>query len=184
MSTIKFGSELKKYRIRMGESITQVSKSIGIDRSYLSKIENEHEIPPARLLNLLFSHYSITKDEALRLTSILNFTGSRIGGLVMFHDFFGGKEANEKMEKRQPKVNPQLPNVQLGLAADKTPILYTDSVFINSNQYGIVFNVAQSIDNQNQQIVARIGMSRDHAAALAEVLAKHLAMTHSSEVKQ
>jgi hypothetical protein len=87
------------------------------------------------------------------------------------------------MDKNQAKINPQR-EVQVNMSADRTPILYTDSVFITSNQYGIVFNVAQSIDEKNQQVVARIGMSRDHAKTLAEVLAKHLEMTHSSPIKQ
>ena len=87
------------------------------------------------------------------------------------------------MDKNQPKVNPQR-EIQVNMAADRTPILYTDSVFITSNQYGIVFNVAQSVDDKTQQVVARIGMSRDHAKSLAEVLAKHLEMTHSSPIKQ
>jgi len=87
------------------------------------------------------------------------------------------------MDKNQPKVNPQR-EIQVNMAADRTPILYTDSVFITSNQYGIVFNVAQSVDDKTQQVVARIGMSREHAKSLAEVLAKHLEMTHSSPIKQ
>lgn len=64
------------------------------------------------------------------------------------------------------------------------PILYTDSVFISSNQYGIVINIAQSLDDKNQQVVTRVGMSREHAKALSEVLAKHIAMTTSHPSKQ
>ncbi len=75
------------------------------------------------------------------------------------------------------------PEIKVNLPANQAPILYTDSVFINSNQYGIVFNVAQSIDPTNQQIVARVGMSVEHAKALADVLAKHLAMTSGKRPK-
>ena len=66
-----------------------------------------------------------------------------------------------------------------------TPILYTDAVYLTSNKYGIVFNIAQSVGPTNQQeVVARIGMSREHAKDLLEVLGKHLAITTSSNIKQ
>lgn len=78
----------------------------------------------------------------------------------------------------------QKKGVNINIDANKVQILYTDSVLITSNNYGIVFNVAQSIDDKNQQIVARIGMSKDHARALFEVLGKHLAMITPSKTKQ
>jgi hypothetical protein len=88
------------------------------------------------------------------------------------------------MDNKKVNLKDQPQNININLAADKVQILYTDSVFITSNNYGIVFNVGQSIDDKNQQIVARIGMSKDHAKALFEVLGKHLAMITPSTTKQ
>jgi hypothetical protein len=88
------------------------------------------------------------------------------------------------MDQKKVNLKDQPHGVNINLAADRTPILYTDSVLITSNNYGIVLNVAQSIDDKNQQVVARIGMSKDHAKALFEVLGRHLAMTTPSKVKQ
>jgi hypothetical protein len=88
------------------------------------------------------------------------------------------------MEQKKVNLNDKPQGVNVNLAADKVQILYTDSVFITSNNYGIDFNVAQSIDDKNQQIVVRIGMSKDHAKALLDVLGKHLAMTIPGKIKQ
>jgi len=88
------------------------------------------------------------------------------------------------MDQKKVNLNDAPQGVNVNLAADKVQILYTDSVFITSNNYGIVFNVAQSIDDKNQQVVTRIGMSKEHAKALLDVLGKHLAMTTPGKIKQ
>ena len=73
--------------------------------------------------------------------------------------------------------------VQVNLPPNKE-ILYTDSVFVSANEYGVILDIAQSVGPQNQTIVARVGMSREHAKVLLDVLGKHLAMTTSSPKKQ
>ncbi|MCA9382401.1 DUF3467 domain-containing protein [Candidatus Dojkabacteria bacterium] len=54
------------------------------------------------------------------------------------------------------------------------PVLYSDSVFLNTNKHGIIFNFAQPLANNDQKVVARIGMSLEHARKLVEVLEKEL----------
>lgn len=61
---------------------------------------------------------------------------------------------------------------------DSTPILFTDNVMINTNQDGVTLNVMQQLMNTNQlRVVARIGMSREHAKRLVKEMGKLLAMT-------
>ncbi|MFH1186959.1 MAG: DUF3467 domain-containing protein [Candidatus Levyibacteriota bacterium] len=61
---------------------------------------------------------------------------------------------------------------------DNTPIYYTDSVYITANPDGVVFDVLQKLGNTNQaRIVARVGMSREHAKKFAAELSKLLAIT-------
>ena len=65
--------------------------------------------------------------------------------------------------------------VNVNLDAGKTPVLYTDNVFISSNEDGVVLDVGQRVGNTNQvTVVARIGMSRSHAKKLADALSKNL----------
>lgn len=54
-------------------------------------------------------------------------------------------------------------------------ILYTDSVYIHSNQFGVVFDFAQNVGPTNKQnIVARVGMSKEHAKVMLKVLKDNL----------
>ena len=79
------------------------------------------------------------------------------------------------MDNKQLTESPKVPGLQVAIPADK-PILYTDSVFVTASPFGIVMDVAQSMGSSNQQsVVARIGMSKDHAKALLKVLQEKLA---------
>lgn len=53
-------------------------------------------------------------------------------------------------------------------------ILYSDSVIIRANKFGLVLDFAQQVAPRQQNIVARIGMSREHAQAFAQVLVGQL----------
>ena len=70
-------------------------------------------------------------------------------------------------------------NVSVNL--DTTPIVYTDSVHMTTNPLGVVLDVMQRVGSTNQvRIVARIGMSREHAKIFAQELAKLLALTEGN----
>ncbi len=58
-----------------------------------------------------------------------------------------------------------------------TPVLYTDNVIINTSEEGVVLDIAQRIGSSNQSnVVARIGMSQEHAKKLVKELGKLLTM--------
>ncbi len=68
--------------------------------------------------------------------------------------------------------------VELNVNLDNTPILYTDNIFMNVNEDGIMLDVGQKLFNSNQvRIVSRIGMSRSHAKKFVQEMGKLLAMT-------
>ena len=69
--------------------------------------------------------------------------------------------------------NPKNDQVGVNFNVDpfRTPILYADSVFIKSNEQGMVLDIAQQIgDSQQFNIVARVGLSKDHVRRLIEHL--------------
>jgi len=70
------------------------------------------------------------------------------------------------------------PKPTVNINVDTTPILYTDRIFISINQFGVVFDITQKTGNQTR-IVARIGMSREHAKKITSELGKMLAVTES-----
>ncbi len=76
-------------------------------------------------------------------------------------------------------VNEQLgQQVQVNIPQD-TKIFYSDSVFVSINPHGVVLDFAQMMPMSNQQqVVARIGMSQSHAKAFLQLLKRNL--EHSS----
>lgn len=55
------------------------------------------------------------------------------------------------------------------------PILYTDNCYITESQYGVVMDFAQALGPTTQQnVVARLGMSIEHAEALVKILSQRI----------
>jgi hypothetical protein len=76
-------------------------------------------------------------------------------------------------EKKAPKNQ-----LQFTINPDTAPVLYTDNIFMNANEDGVILNVGQKIISTDQvKIVARIGMSRQHAKKFVIEMGKLLAMT-------
>lgn len=82
-------------------------------------------------------------------------------------------------DKKTPPPGGQ--QVGLNVNLDTTPIVYTDNIFMNANEDGIVLDIGQKLFNTNQiRIVARVGMSRSHAKKFIAEMGKLLAMTEGS----
>ena len=54
------------------------------------------------------------------------------------------------------------------------PTYYTDSIFINSSDFGLVIDFARKVGPDQHFVVTSVGMSFDHAKKLVEVLNDHL----------
>lgn len=68
---------------------------------------------------------------------------------------------------------------QVSVNPEKTPIMYTDTVFMNVNDDGVTLDICQKVGNSTQlQVVTRIGMSREHAHKFVKKLSEILALTH------
>lgn len=77
--------------------------------------------------------------------------------------------------KEEKKLEEQF---KINVNPNETPILYTDFVFMNTNEDGVVIDVCQKVGNSNQlHVVARLGMSRVHAKKLVKKLSELLALT-------
>lgn len=79
-------------------------------------------------------------------------------------------EVNKNSGTAPQSINPLQVNIP-----DKLSVSYTDSAFVHKNKFGVVIDFAQTLGSTNRQnIVARVGMSYDHAKALLGVLQKNL----------
>ncbi|MCL4366028.1 DUF3467 domain-containing protein [Patescibacteria group bacterium] len=74
----------------------------------------------------------------------------------------------------KPQSRPEA-QVQVNIPQD-IKILYSDSMFIHPGPFGIVLDFAQTVgpNNQQQTVVSRIGMSKEHARAMVAVMKQKL----------
>lgn len=76
------------------------------------------------------------------------------------------------------KQGEQTQEISINLNPDTTPILYTDNIFMSTNEDGVTINFGQSVGPSNQvKIVSRVGMSRSHAKKFLKELGSLLAIT-------
>lgn len=163
-----FGAKIKEYREAKKETITQVANAVGKGRTYISKLENGHERPTIPVLAQLTSHFSLSAETAAELSVL---AGYRASSVVV--EKSQRKEVTE-MQNTQIQTPETPPQVQVNVP-NGLPVLYSDSVFVTTSQWGVVFDFAQNIGPANQQnVVARLGMSKEHAKALLGVLKKRL----------
>lgn len=77
--------------------------------------------------------------------------------------------------KEEKTNNPKNVETKVNLDPTKTPVLYTNSVFVSSDDYGVTLDFAQRMGpTADQTIVARVGMSAAHAKSLVKVLNENL----------
>ena len=133
------------------ESLAEVSGAVEIEVETLNKIEQGMTRPSEDILLLLISHFGVKEDEATRLWELASYDRQPLGSL-------------------DPDAGPSL----LVAPADAR-ITYTDMTHTVVNDYGVVINFMQSNGPNGQpMIVSRLGMSREHAQSMLEILKKTL----------
>jgi transcriptional regulator with XRE-family HTH domain len=144
------GKQLKALRSRANESLAEASGAVEIDATQLARYELGESRPSEDLLLLLISHFGAKDDEAVKLWEMGGYGMDKI---PVAH------QGNE-----QPYVQP--PEI-----ANETRILFTDVVDITVNNYGVVMNFMQgATPTSKPSTVARVGMSREHAKSVLEIL--------------
>jgi transcriptional regulator with XRE-family HTH domain len=153
----RLGGKLKSVREARQESVAEVSGAVEIETEVLEQFEAGTQRPSQDILLLLLSHFEITEDEA---TNVLDMAGYSI-------DNDGEHMSSTSIDVNQP-------------VAMVTPmdlrVVYTDMVHVMINNYGVIMNFMQGAGPNNQPLaVARVGMSREHAQSVLDVLQKTLA---------
>jgi len=147
-----FGQELKGLRRRSKESLAEVSGAVEIDVTTLGEIEAGSKLPSEDVVMLLISHFSLHEDEAMKLWRLAGFDNAHSGVSQSYT---------------------QAENMSESVASNR--ILYTDMVQVSANNYGVILNFLQGIGGDGKpSAVARIGMSREHAKSVIEVLQRTL----------
>jgi len=158
------GFQLRSLREKKQESITDVSGAVEIDTNLLVSIENGSKLPSEDILLLLISHFGLKNEEAMKLWK-----------LAGYDSLIDNNPSTDNHESQTP------PNLMLVLPLD-VRVVYTDTVQITANNYGIVLNFLQNSAQKTSQsmTVARVGMSREYAQTVITLLQEVLAKKNGS----
>ena len=152
------GARLRGAREKLRESLAEASGAVEIEPDVLSAIEQGSDRPAEDILLLLISHFAIKEDEATKLWELAGYDQSDTGTTSMTSDEFG-----------------TIKNAVMVMPMD-IRIAYTDMAHVVVNEHGVVLNFMQTSGPNNQPlVVSRLGMSREHAQSVIELLQKTLA---------
>lgn len=148
---LTLGNYLRKRRESIHESLAEVSGAVEIDVETLSKIEQGILLPTEDILLLLISHLSINEDDAVEVWEMAGY----------------------EQQKPQTESSDQDNKQMFMVIPFDNRVLYTDEMQVTANKHGVVLNFMQSGNNQSTTI-ARIGMSREYARTMIEILKNSL----------
>jgi DNA-binding XRE family transcriptional regulator len=159
------GDRLRVLREKHSESLSEVSGAVEIEPETLASIEQGATRPSEDILLLLISHFSSRDSEADRLWQLAGYER---------HDHEDPSISNNDQYSAQPAM--------MVLPMDAR-IVYTDTVHVMANNHGVVMNFLQNAGPNGQTIaVARVGMSREHAASVLELLQRTLAQSEPKAI--
>lgn len=152
------GRQLKALRNRANESIAEASGAVEIEVEALASFELGQARPTEDVLLLLISHFGAKDDEAVRLWEMAGYGMDKI---PVSHN------ANEELQLIPTTVQMSEPR-----------ILFTDIVDVTVNNYGVVMNFMQGASPSSKPTtVSRVGMSREHAKSVLDILRLTLEQT-------
>ncbi len=151
------GQQLKALRSRANESLAEASGAVEIDVRELASFELGDKCPSEDVLLLLISHFGAKDDEAVKLWEMAGYTTAKVPSVHMVNE-------------------PDASSVQ----HQDNRVLFTDIVDVVVNNYGVVMNFMQGGNpNSGPTTVARVGMSREHAKSVMDVLAATLSQVEN-----
>lgn len=160
------GARLKGMREHLRETLAEVSGAVEIEIDNLSAFEQGADRPSEDILLLLISHFAVKEDEATKLWELAGYDQSDTGSINIANDPDG-----------------VIKNSVVVMPVDAR-ISYTDMAHVMINDHGVVMNFMQTGGPNNQPLViSRLGMSREHAQSILELLQKTLAVQETESQK-
>lgn len=156
------GEKLKTIRQKLHESVAEVSGAVEIDEKVLQRIECGDERPSEDILMLLISHFGMQDDEAAGLWQLAGYDQPKSGS-----DTSDEQPNNGRTMVMIMAVDPR--------------IMFSDGVQVVANTNGVTMTFSQATGTPQALTTARIGMSREQAYNVLQVLSRELA---SSETRQ
>lgn len=153
------GARLKRLREKSQESLAEVSGAVEIDIHSLEDFELGGACPEEEILLLLISHFNMRDEEANKLWRLAGY------------------------DQQDLALTDDAKSSVFVLPADAR-VNYTDMANIITNEFGVTINFMQSSGPGGQaMIVSRLGMSKEHAQSLIELLQHSLSHADQSATK-
>jgi transcriptional regulator with XRE-family HTH domain len=153
-----FGEVLKNLRAKAAKTSAEVASAVEIDEPRLQKFEAGEQRPSEDILLLLIQHFDLKDDQASELWKLAGYSGEPEEDQYFINDEIGGAQ-----------------QVTVGVTPHDARIVYTDMIQVMVNNYGVIINFMQGAGPSNQPLaVSRVGMSKEHARSVLEVLQKTL----------
>jgi len=153
------GRKLKALRDNANETLAEASGAVEIDVKTLASFELGRTRPSEDVLLLLISHFGARDDEAVNLWELAGYGMERIPAAHMANDELIAQSADDPANR----------------------ILFTDVADVVVNRYGVVMKFLQGSGPTSEPIVvAKIGMSRDHAKSVLRILQATLSQTETA----
>ena len=156
------GDKLKAARIDRQRTIAETSGAVELHEDVLRSIELGQDRPEEDILMVLISYLSINEDEAGQLWELAGYNDKDISTDVQVQ-----ADANQALAMIMP---------------NDLRVVYTDMVHVMVNDFGVIMNFMQTTGVNNQPLaVSRIGMSKEHARSVIEILQKSLAQSNKKQ---
>ncbi len=146
------GWHLKFAREQLRESLIEAAGAVEIEVETLERIEQGKQRPSEDVLLLLINHLGLEDAEATSLWQLAGYISP---------------------------IDVE-PDKSLAHPAIDLRTVYTDMMHATINDYGVVMNFMQSGPNNQLLAVARVGMSKEHAKRIIEILQKTLTQSDHS----
>lgn len=151
------GRRLKAARLKIKKTVAEASGAIELNEAALHSIELGRKRPEEDTLMVLLSYLDIKDEEATKIWQMAGYQE------VDDHDIID--------------LNQQIAMVMPG----DLRVVYTDMVHVLVNDFGVVMNFLQGAGPGSQPLaVARIGMSKEHARSVLDLLDKSLKQSDQS----
>ncbi len=147
------GQKIRAARVKQKRTVAEASGAIEINEQLLKDVELGKKRPEEDTLMVLISYLGIKDDEATKLWEMAGYGKQDEHGDIT-------TEINQSMATIMP---------------NDLRVIYTDMVHVMVNDFGVIMNFLQGGGPGNQPLaVARIGMSKEHARSVLDILSKSL----------
>lgn len=144
---IELGTRLKFLREQWKQTINDVSSTLEIDEKTLKAFESGKVAPSHDTLDMLISHFLLTEDQAQDLRDMVD-------------------DANEDVKTIEDVLSKQM---VMFMPIDNR-VVYTDGMQATVNDSGVILQFMQQTGTGQSLPISRVGMSRQHAERVIEVL--------------